>query len=524
MVLWSLAKLSHVPPAHWVSRFLRAAALQLPMFSSQTFSCVLYSLARLKQQPDGQWLRLVLEHAGARMGEFTGQGLANMVYGVALMGYSPSNAWMDKFHHHLLHVAEEDSTCLDIVQSAYGLLKYVPRCRLVIPAKESSGSSSSGGGGVSKGSSGHAVYVGGDGQLRLGGDGGWHGSSSGSSGSSSSNSSSWSPTVQPSAGGGHLLAGTTQQQQLAGARGGHAGPLRGAGAVAGADHAAVVAAVCSGGSSSQSPAAVAWVSSHIEGEGALSPPSAGAGRLTLHLSTSTQHRHHNGTSPALPRSEHLGLHLTTPGAAPTLLGPLLADILSAYSADPNYAPSSSPSARPPGVELHPDGYWRFKGRVCVPDSPSLRGRAIQLFHDALASKAVTAATAAAAGAQGGQPCGAETLAAMAPALWWPNMARAVQTYALSCSSGARALQSARARHDAQKVAELLNPPPGVSLAESPEEIVVPPPAAPASHAHRPSAPGLGCGPQHPPQLVGNKGGARRHGAVAAAAAAAAAPM
>ena len=104
------------------------------------------------------------------------------------------------------------------------------------------------------------------------------------------------------------------------------------------------------------------------------------------------------------------------GVALDLDSDLLDDIKAAYSADPYY--SADNSKRLPGVEQAADGFWYFRGRLCIPSNQPLRLRLLHEFHDA---------------AYAGHPGITKTLASVSRAFWWPHMYRTVKSYCRACA-------------------------------------------------------------------------------------------
>jgi hypothetical protein len=97
----------------------------------------------------------------------------------------------------------------------------------------------------------------------------------------------------------------------------------------------------------------------------------------------------------------------------TVSDSLLTDISQAYQADPYYS-----TKLPSFLTFTPtDNLWRFKDRVCVPNSPALRLRILQEFHDAPTA---------------GHPGYEKTLQALANRFWWPRMSRSLKSYINSC--------------------------------------------------------------------------------------------
>ena len=98
-------------------------------------------------------------------------------------------------------------------------------------------------------------------------------------------------------------------------------------------------------------------------------------------------------------------------------------IAEAYQHDPYYA---SP---PAWLQKCPDGLYRFRERICVPASHSLKMRILAELHDAPSA---------------GHPGFLRTLNAVAALFWWPRMTRWIRQYVASCTTCQRTKPSTQA--------------------------------------------------------------------------------
>lgn len=95
---------------------------------------------------------------------------------------------------------------------------------------------------------------------------------------------------------------------------------------------------------------------------------------------------------------------------------LISEIKAAYASDPYYAASNP--RRLSSISLHSDGFWYLRDRICIPNSPSIRTRLLEEFHDSHYA---------------GHPGFTKTLASVSRLFWWPHLSRTVKAYVTSCS-------------------------------------------------------------------------------------------
>ncbi|GLC55956.1 hypothetical protein PLESTB_001048800 [Pleodorina starrii] len=87
-ILWALAKLGATLPSDWLDKLLLVAQWRFPSFPARLLSIVAWSTATLNHRPQLEWLVCFEEQVRAKFLDFTGHELACVAWSLRRFGYS----------------------------------------------------------------------------------------------------------------------------------------------------------------------------------------------------------------------------------------------------------------------------------------------------------------------------------------------------------------------------------------------------------------------------------------------------
>ncbi|KAG2453018.1 hypothetical protein HYH02_002353 [Chlamydomonas schloesseri] len=94
LLVWSLGKLHHPPPAAWLEGFLPAAESQFFRFSPTELSNIIWALAKLGVELPGPWLDKLLLVAQWRFPSFPARLLSIVAWSTATLNHRPQQEWL----------------------------------------------------------------------------------------------------------------------------------------------------------------------------------------------------------------------------------------------------------------------------------------------------------------------------------------------------------------------------------------------------------------------------------------------
>ncbi|GLC63940.1 hypothetical protein PLESTF_000101000 [Pleodorina starrii] len=87
-ILWALAKLGATLPSDWLDKLLLVAQWRFPSFPARLLSIVAWSTATLNHRPQLEWLMCFEEQVRAKFLDFTGHELACVAWSLRCFGFS----------------------------------------------------------------------------------------------------------------------------------------------------------------------------------------------------------------------------------------------------------------------------------------------------------------------------------------------------------------------------------------------------------------------------------------------------
>ncbi|GIL80502.1 hypothetical protein Vretifemale_9687, partial [Volvox reticuliferus] len=97
-LLWSMARLSYVPPEEWMRLFLDRVRYSLADFEPQDLCRIAWSLAALEVVPDKLWMRALVGQLHNRLRDLTPDQLVSLYGALARLGYAPRPEVGSGFH------------------------------------------------------------------------------------------------------------------------------------------------------------------------------------------------------------------------------------------------------------------------------------------------------------------------------------------------------------------------------------------------------------------------------------------
>ncbi|PNW78670.1 hypothetical protein CHLRE_09g387500v5 [Chlamydomonas reinhardtii] len=94
LLVWSLGKLHHPPPAAWLEGFLPAAESQFFRFSPTELSNIIWALAKLGVELPGPWLDKLLLVVQWRFPSFPARLLSIVAWSTATLNHRPQQEWL----------------------------------------------------------------------------------------------------------------------------------------------------------------------------------------------------------------------------------------------------------------------------------------------------------------------------------------------------------------------------------------------------------------------------------------------